>query len=199
MRRKKTFIGEFKMSFLSPEKDTETILRKLFVESYPYSDKLKRLLMINTEDCLTDETNQAYIDKINVGVDTLIKEGYIRTSPKLRLDENNEVQNYIMITYDNFLPTGNDHYRDCFVSFEIICNTEYWALNEYKLRPISIAGYIDGLLDGIKLSGIGTLEFVSMNQTVLSESLTGYTLTYRTVHGKTEDKNPDTFGLSYDD
>jgi hypothetical protein len=33
-------------SFLSCEKDTEIILRKLFVESRPYSDILKRLLVV---------------------------------------------------------------------------------------------------------------------------------------------------------
>ena len=35
----------------------ETILRKLFIESRPYSDDLKRLLVINTKDCLDDRTN----------------------------------------------------------------------------------------------------------------------------------------------
>jgi len=43
---------DFTSSFLSCEKDLETILRKLFVESQPYSDKLKKLLVINTKDCL---------------------------------------------------------------------------------------------------------------------------------------------------
>jgi hypothetical protein len=33
-------------SFLSCEKDTELILKKLFVESRPYSDVLKRLLVV---------------------------------------------------------------------------------------------------------------------------------------------------------
>ena len=36
----------FQSSFLSCEKDTEIILRKLFIESRPYSDDLKRLLVI---------------------------------------------------------------------------------------------------------------------------------------------------------
>ena len=36
--------GEFKSSFLSCEKDTEAIIKKLFVDSKPYSDLLKRLL-----------------------------------------------------------------------------------------------------------------------------------------------------------
>jgi hypothetical protein len=39
------------------------------------------------------------------------------------------------------------------------------------------------------LSGIGTLNFVGMNELVLNEDLAGYTLTYRTTHGN-DDKIP---------
>jgi DNA-binding XRE family transcriptional regulator len=45
-----------KSSFQSVEKDIEIILRKLFVENKPLSDDLKKLLIINTKDCL-DEVN----------------------------------------------------------------------------------------------------------------------------------------------
>ena len=55
------YIGEFKSSFLSCEKDAETIVKKLFVDSRPYSDMLKRLLLINTPDCLNDMTNPEYL------------------------------------------------------------------------------------------------------------------------------------------
>ena len=54
----------FQSSFLSCEKDAEIILRKLFIESRPYSDDLKRLLVINTKDCLDDKTNPIYLKKI---------------------------------------------------------------------------------------------------------------------------------------
>ena len=52
-------------SFLSCEKDSESIIRKLFVESKPYNEEIKRLLLINTKDCIDDRTNQKYIDKID--------------------------------------------------------------------------------------------------------------------------------------
>jgi hypothetical protein len=42
-------------TMLSIEKDTETIIKKLFIESRPYSDILKRLLVIQTPDCLDKE------------------------------------------------------------------------------------------------------------------------------------------------
>ena len=47
-----------KSSFLSCDKDLETIWRKLLVESKPHSDILKRLLIINTPDCLDDSQVQ---------------------------------------------------------------------------------------------------------------------------------------------
>ena len=50
---------DFKATFLSCERDIETILKKLFIESKPYSDKLKRLLIIDKEDCL-DSTQAQY-------------------------------------------------------------------------------------------------------------------------------------------
>ena len=39
-------------SFLSCEKDTEIILRKLFIESRPYSEELKKLLVVQSKDAL---------------------------------------------------------------------------------------------------------------------------------------------------
>ena len=46
---------DFTSSFLSCEKDLEAILRKLFVESQPFSNDLKRLLVINAKDCLDNK------------------------------------------------------------------------------------------------------------------------------------------------
>jgi len=38
--------------FLSIDKDIEKILKTLFITSRPYSDLLKRLLIINNKNCL---------------------------------------------------------------------------------------------------------------------------------------------------
>jgi len=177
--------GEFKSSFLSCEKDTEAIVKKLFVESRPYSDMLKRLLLINTKDCLYDMTNQTYIDKINhTSVQDLREKGYIRFEPKILMGENEEVKSYIRISYDHFTPDRhNDQFRDCIIEIDIICHPEYWDLGNYRLRPIKIAGYIDGILNNNKLSGIGTLNFAGMNEIILDENLAGYCLMYTATHG----------------
>jgi hypothetical protein len=39
-------------TFLSCDKDIQMILKTLFVTSRPYSDILKKLLVINSKDCL---------------------------------------------------------------------------------------------------------------------------------------------------
>jgi len=55
---------EFTSSFLSCEKDLEAILKRLFMESQPYSDELKKLLVINTKDCLDNKTSIIYKNAI---------------------------------------------------------------------------------------------------------------------------------------
>lgn len=173
-------------SFLSCEKDTETILRKLFIESRPYSDILKKLLVINTKDCLTatGEKENLMQKKINAkNLKTLLDEQYIRLEPKITFEEHEEVKSYILISFDNFTPNAtNPEYRDCTVAFDVICHTDSWGLDNFQLRPLKIVGYIDGILNETKLSGIGRFHFMGCNQLILNENLSGYTLMYRAVH-----------------
>jgi len=191
MKRDTVTFKSISSSFLSCEKDIETVLKKLFIQSQPYSDVLKRLLVIQLKDCL-ENNSELIIRKIEeMSLAKLIEEGYIRTAPKIRMAEHEKVKSYIIISFDNFLPdkTNNPYFRDCTISFDIICHTDQWDIGDYRIRPIKIAGYIDGILNETKLSGIGTLNFVGMNELVLNEDLAGYTLTYRTTHGN-DDKIP---------
>lgn len=175
---------DFKSSFLSCEKDCDTILRKLFITSKPYSDDLKRLLVINTKDCLDNKTSKVYNEKIkDMNLSKLREEGYIKFEPKISMSEHEEIKSYIIISFDNFMPTYNNEFRDCTINFDILCHTDYWDLGNFRLRPLKIAGYIDGILNNTKLSGIGTLEFLSCKELLLDENLSGYTLTYKAVHG----------------
>ena len=183
------FQGEFKSSFLSCEKDTESIIRKLFVDSKPHSDMLKRLLLINTPDCLNDMTNQVYINKIkNTSIKDLREQGYIRLEPKIKLSENEEVKSYIVISFDNFVPNAtNPEFRDCIVMIDVICHTDYLDVGNFRLRPLKIAGYIDGILNGCKLSGIGKFQFAGCNELILDDDLSGYCLMYSAVHGSDDE------------
>ena len=172
-----------KSSFLSCEKDAETIIRKLFIESRPYSDELKRLLVINTKDCL-DMNNGLYQQKINeISLSKLMENGYIQLVPKILMPEHEETKSYIILTFDSFVPSGNPQFRDCIVSFDILCHTDCWDIGDYRLRPFKIAGYIDAILNDAKLSGIGTLNFMGCKQLLLNQELGGYSLNYIATHG----------------
>ena len=186
MRVVRNFINDADLdsSFLSCEKDSELILKKLFVDTRPYSDELKRLLLINTKDCLDDRTNPVYKDKIaNTSLADMVDQGYIRLKPQLTFGENEEIKSYIVLSYDNFTQTSNDHFRDCVIEIDILCHIDTWDLGNFRQRPIKIMGYIDGILAENRLTGIGTLEFAGAKEIVLSEELAGYCLMYRAVHG----------------
>ena len=172
------------LSFYSFEKDVETIVKKLFTEN-TYSEDLKRLLVINKKDCIDDRTSEVYRNIIkDTTVAKLVENGYITTTPKIRFPEHEEIKSYIVISFDDFtLNDTNPEFRDCTISFDIICHLDYWDIGNYRTRPIKIAGYIDGLLNGSKMSGIGTLNFLGMNELVMNETLSGYCLMYRATHG----------------
>lgn len=173
----------FKSTFLSCEKDQEAIWKKLFIDNKKYAETLKRLLVINNKDCL--DTSKKQYDHILEKVDMqfLRENNYIRVIPKVELGEHEEVKSYIILEFDDFVPTNNPEFRDCIISFTIISQLDYWDLEDYKLRPHQIAGYIDGILDGSRLSGIGTLQFIGASQIVLNEYLGGIILRYVATHG----------------
>lgn len=191
MKRDLVKLPRLDSSFLSCEKDTETILRRLFVESQPYSDQLKRLLVINTKDCLDNLTDEQYLAKIkSMSVANLRRDGYIMLEPKIKMAEHEDVKSYMVLTFDNFTPNKeNPKYRDCLVNIDVFCHTDYWDIGDYRLRPLKIIGIIDGLLNNSKLSGIGTLEFGGCDGIVFDEVLSGYSLRFRAVH-MTDDMLP---------
>lgn len=183
---------DFNSSFLSCEKDLETILRKLFIESQPFSDDLKRLLVINTKDCLDNKNSQVYNNILkDISIATLREKGYIKFEPRISMVEHEDVKSYLIFSFDNFQPNPtNPEFRDCNIYIEILCHTSYWDLGGCRLRPLKICGYIDGILNKSKLSGIGTLQFMGCTELILDETLSGYNLCFRAVHGS-DDKLPE--------
>ena len=182
---------DFTSSFLSCEKDLEVILKKLFVESQPYSDDLKRLLVINTKDCLDNKTSEVYKNAIrDMSLAKLREEGYIKFEPKIKMPEHEEVKSYLIFSFDNFRTNNNNpEFRDCNVYIDVLCHSDYWDIGKFRIRPLKICGYIDGILNHARLSGIGTFQFLGCNELVLDETLSGYTLSYSAIHG-TDDVLP---------
>lgn len=185
-------------SFLQCDKDIQQILKLLFVESRPYSDLLKRLLLVNNKDCLdtSKKDYQQFIDQFTLG--RLIQEGYIRLNPKIARGTHEEIKSYILISFNNFMNNNTSvQYRDYNINFDIVCYNDAWVLNDFKIRPIMICGYIDGILNSlsnkqqkldrthqsqIKLTGIGEYTFLGCNETILNEDIGMYSLAYHGVH-----------------
>lgn len=173
-----------KSSFLSCEKDTEEILYKLFIKSRQYSENLKRLLLIPNKDCLTNKENEEYKKLLEqADLNYLRKNGYLKLEPKIRMLEHEDKKSYIIMSFDNFTQSGNPEFRDCIVTFDVICHIDTWDIGNYQLRPLKICGYIDGLLNKTRLSGIGTFQFMGCSELILNQDLAGYTLMYSAVHG----------------
>ena len=186
---------DFASSFLSCEKDLETILRKLFVESQPYSDDLKRLLVINAKDCLDNTESEVYKKAIqDMSLSKLREEGYLKFQPKIKMPQHEQVKSYLIFSFDNFKTNAtNPQFRDCNVFIDVLCHSDYWDLGKFRSRPLKICGYIDGILNNARLSGIGTFQFLGCNELVLDETLSGYTISYEAIHG-TDDKIPTQHG-----
>jgi hypothetical protein len=123
-RVSQNLMTDFHSSFLSCEKDQELILRKLFIENKPYSNYLKRLLVINTPDCL-DESQAQYLHIIEkYSLPKLKQEGYISLTPKLKIKDFGDVKSYIIIEFTDFFPTSNPEYRNTTINFSIFCHTD---------------------------------------------------------------------------
>ena len=164
---------EPKSSFLSTEKDMNLIVGAMIK-----NERLKRLLHYTSRDAL---------DKKNLTEDETLElfGKNIKIVPKLTVDKS--VLNYVIISFDNFTPSGNPEFRDNIIEFDIICHFDQWSLKDFALRPYKIAAEIDSMFNGKHLTGIGELNFLGANQIILTNEFAGLCLMYEAVHGE-EDK-----------
>jgi hypothetical protein len=163
-----------KSSFLSTEKDMSIIVNYIMK-----NDRLKKMLYYTSRDCMDrpdlDEDQSLELFGKN-----------IKIVPKLYVD--GSVLNYIIVSFDNFAGNKtNPEFRDNIVEFDIICHFDQWQLQDFALRPYKIAGEIDSMFNGKHLTGIGELNFLGMNQIILTDEFAGLCLMYSAVHGE-EDK-----------
>ena len=179
MKRDTVLTQPITSSFLSCEKDTELILRKLFIESRPYSDVLKRLLIVQNEDALDKQ-----YDMSEYSLKRLIEEQYINMDPLLKFPEHEQVKSFMGLHFDNFTANKtNPEFRDSMIHIDVVCHHDYWFLGNYRQRPFKILGYIDGILNKSRLTGIGQLNFVGCSKALLNENWSAFALTYMAIHG----------------
>ena len=163
-----------KSSFLSINKDLDIIISRILKNT-----RLQKLLYYTTESPLSEkDLNQSQqLELLNKN---------IKIVPKLYID--GSVLNYIIISFDNFLPNAtNPEFRDNVITFDIICQFDQWQLGDFNLRPYRIAAELDSMLNDTHLTGIGKLQFLGCNQLLLNEEFAGVSLTYAAIHGE-EDK-----------
>ena len=162
-----------KSSFLSINKDM-----RLLIDKFLANDRLCKLLFYTDSNALNKAklTDEQKIGMFNKN---------IKIVPKLYVD--GSVLNYMIISFDNFVESGNPEFRDNIIEFDIICHFDQWQLKDFDLRPYRIAAEIDSMLNGQKLTGIGRIEFLGANQILLTDEFAGVCLMYRTYHGE-EDK-----------
>ena len=173
-------VGEYfdkpESSFLIIEKDLEKIVDRMLK-----NPRLLKLLYYREADALSKPslTNAQKMKLIN---------NEIKIVPYLAIDK--DCPTFVVVTFDNFTPNAkHGYYRDCTLSFDILCHPDHWNLGNYQLRPYKIAGEIDAMFTQAKMTGIGTLTFIGANNLVLNEQLMGLTLLYRSIQS-TEDTIP---------
>ena len=163
-----------KSSFISIEKDLE-ILTNIFFSN----DKLMKLLHYDCKEALSKPnlTPEQKVDMFGKN---------IKIVPKLKVDT--DVLQYIVISFDNFSPTSNPEFRDNILEIDICCHFDQWMLGGFKLRPFCIAGEIDSMIDKKHFSGIGKLQFINANITLLENEYAGICLQYAAIHGDDDKK-----------
>lgn len=162
-----------KSSFLSVEKDMELLINKIMA-----NQRLQKYLYYTDKDPLSKPvlTTEQALE---------LFEKNVKIVPKIYVDRS--VLQYVIVQFDNFTPSRNPEFRDNTIEFDIICHFDQWQLRDFQLRPYRIAAEIDSMLDKQRLTGIGKLEFIGLNEILLTDEYAGLCLMYRTYHGE-EDK-----------
>ena len=164
-----------KSSFLSMDKDTGTIVNKIFENK-----RVQKYLYYNTKDPLAEpDLTEDQVQELMVN--------NIKQVPKVYVDPG--CLNYLLILFDNFSPSGNPEFRDNILEIDIICHYDQWQLRDFQLRPYRIAAELDSMLDKKRLSGIGWLNFLHAEYIVMTDEFAGVCLMYTATHGEDDKKN----------
>lgn len=162
-----------KSAFLSVDKNLSLIVDKILK-----NERLKRLLYYTTPDALNrpNITMEQSVEMIGKN---------IKIVPKFTADH--EVLNYIVIKFNNYVPTENPEFRRNIIEFDVVCHFDQWQLNDFSLRPYKIIGELDAMFSDQKLTGIGTTLFAGAVPVGLNDEFAGMCIVFDVVQGE-EDK-----------
>lgn len=95
-----------------------------------------------------------------------------------KLDVEPDAKPYVIVSLDNFTPHEKQTtFRSVQLSFDIVSPFEYWPLEDFKLRPYSIAGEIDAMINHSYFFN-GIANFIGAKQLILNDYMGGITLYY---------------------
>ena len=97
-------------------------------------------------------------------------------------------QQVAFLLFDDFKTNDtNPEFQDNIIYFHIICHYDQWQLKDFKLRPFRIAAELKTMLEQVRLTGIGELEFIGMSQLNYTDEFMGVGMMFYAIHGG-EDK-----------
>ena len=200
MRKDLINLKPLQSSFLTCETEMEQVIKILFIDNQPYSNMLKRLLVINSPDCL-DKNNMEYNQIVQeMTIQRLRNEGYLNMTPRIKREEHSSLKSSLIIFFDSFMQNVvSPEFLDYSLRIDIICPTDSWEMENYQVRPIKIAGYIDGIFqqhndkrlkqtgkDG--LTGMGEYTFLGCTQHTLNEDLATYEFLYSVIKADVQNR-----------
>lgn len=167
-----------KSALLGMPKDAALIMQKI-----TSNQDILKLLYYGVKDWKSKPT----IDQVKLA--EMFETNQISAVPKIKIDKPEKT--YLRLTYGTMIPNAtNPQYRDNTFGIDIISHYQNWDLGNYDLRPWKIAGEIDAMLDGARLTGIGQLQFISASPYIYDEEFAGVSLTYLAIRGNEDEHWP---------
>ena len=139
---------------------------------------LSNMLLNNQKLCkLLYYSNSSPLSQPDFDTEILFNKN-IRVIPKVP-DFDEEKGSFVIVLLDQFVvDPANIDVKLVEIRVDIICPIDEWSINEESLRPFLIMSEIQSAFDGIKINGIGKLNFLKAERIVLSETHAGYSMTF---------------------
>lgn len=139
---------------------------------------LSNMLLNNQKLCkLLYYSNSSPLSQPDFDTEILFNKN-IRVIPKAP-DFDEEKGSFVIVLLDQFIvDPGNIDVKLVEIRIDVICPMDEWSINEESLRPFLIMSEIQSAFDGIKINGIGKLNFLKAERIVLSETHAGYSMTF---------------------
>lgn len=167
-----------KSALLGMQKDAALIMDRIIS-----SQNVLKLLNYGVRDW----KNQPDVSKETIA--EMFETKQISSVPKIKIDRIEKT--YLRLIYGTIIRNpSNPEYRNNAFHIDIICHCDNWDLGDFDERPYRLAGEIDSLINGMHLTGIGELTFISCAPYIYNEEFSGVTLTYLAIRGNEDRVNP---------